>query len=133
MTAFNEPLLHVEGLKQHFRITRHYTTKAVDGISFDIYPGETYSFNEVVGPRTEVRGYEKATEYAGNSTQQNWGGGVCLAAAAGGGRDGAFGGGGAVARQGMAVARVRRAGAAAVRGVCFALHSGADGAAYPDR
>ena len=44
-----------------------------------IYPGETYSFNNVVGPRTEVRGYEKATEYAGNGTQQNWGGGVCQA------------------------------------------------------
>ena len=26
-----EPLLHVEGLKQHFRISRTYTTKAVDG------------------------------------------------------------------------------------------------------
>ncbi len=37
-----EPLLHVEGLKQHFKITRQYTTKAVDGISFDIWPGETY-------------------------------------------------------------------------------------------
>lgn len=37
-----EPLLHVENLKQHFRISRTLTTKAVDGISFDIYPGETY-------------------------------------------------------------------------------------------
>ncbi|MGM9919501.1 MAG: ABC transporter ATP-binding protein [Lactimicrobium massiliense] len=37
-----EPLLHVEGLKQYFRISRSYTTKAVDGISFDIYRGETY-------------------------------------------------------------------------------------------
>ena len=37
-----EPLLHVENLKQHFRISRNYTTKAVDGISFDIYQGETY-------------------------------------------------------------------------------------------
>ncbi|MBF1108509.1 MAG: ABC transporter ATP-binding protein [Solobacterium sp.] len=36
------PLLHVENLKQHFRISRNYTTKAVDGISFDIYEGETY-------------------------------------------------------------------------------------------
>ena len=37
-----QPLLHVENLKQYFKITRTYTTKAVDGISFDIYPGETY-------------------------------------------------------------------------------------------
>ena len=37
-----EPLLHVEGLKQHFRISRTFTTKAVDGISFDIWEGETY-------------------------------------------------------------------------------------------
>ena len=36
------PLLHVEGLKQYFRISSSYTTKAVDGISFDIWPGETY-------------------------------------------------------------------------------------------
>ncbi len=37
-----EPLLHVDGLKQYFRISSTYTTKAVDGISFDIWPGETY-------------------------------------------------------------------------------------------
>ena len=45
MTEINyqtEPLLHVEGLKQHFRINRNFTTKAVDGISFDIWEGETY-------------------------------------------------------------------------------------------
>ncbi len=37
-----EPLLHVENLKQYFRISSSYTTKAVDGISFDIWAGETY-------------------------------------------------------------------------------------------
>lgn len=42
MTNKKEPLLHVENLKQHFKISRTYTTKAVDGISFDIYEGETY-------------------------------------------------------------------------------------------
>lgn len=37
-----EPLLVVENLKQHFRVSRKFTVKAVDGISFEIYPGETY-------------------------------------------------------------------------------------------
>ncbi len=42
MSEVRTPLLHVEGLKQHFHINRRQTTKAVDGISFDIYEGETY-------------------------------------------------------------------------------------------
>ncbi len=42
MNDKKEPLLHVENLKQHFKISRKFTTKAVDGISFDIYQGETY-------------------------------------------------------------------------------------------
>jgi oligopeptide transport system ATP-binding protein len=32
----------VEGLKQYFPISRTFTVKAVDNVSFDIYPGETY-------------------------------------------------------------------------------------------
>ncbi len=35
-------LLEVKDLKQHFRVSRHFTVKAVDGISFDIEEGETY-------------------------------------------------------------------------------------------
>ena len=42
MTEIRKPLLHVENLKQHFHISRKQVTKAVDGISFDIYEGETY-------------------------------------------------------------------------------------------
>jgi oligopeptide transport system ATP-binding protein len=37
-----EPLLKVENLKQHFKVSKDYTVKAVDGVSFEIYPGETY-------------------------------------------------------------------------------------------
>ena len=37
-----QPLLKVENLKQHFRISRSFTVKAVNGVSFEIYPGETY-------------------------------------------------------------------------------------------
>jgi len=42
MSETRKPLLHVEDLKQYFRINRKQVTKAVDGISFDIYEGETY-------------------------------------------------------------------------------------------
>ena len=38
----SEPLLKVENLKQYFPISRSYTVKAVNGVSFNIYPGETY-------------------------------------------------------------------------------------------
>ena len=36
------PLLKVEGLKQYFRVNKNFTVKAVDDVSFEIYPGETY-------------------------------------------------------------------------------------------
>ncbi len=38
----SEPLLKVENLVQHFPVSRSYTVKAVNGVSFEIYPGETY-------------------------------------------------------------------------------------------
>ena len=37
-----EPLLKVKNLRQHFKISRDFTVKAVNGVSFEIYPGETY-------------------------------------------------------------------------------------------
>ncbi len=37
-----EPLLEVKDLKQYFRINRRFTVRAVDGVSFVLYPGETY-------------------------------------------------------------------------------------------
>lgn len=37
-----EPLLKVTGLKQYFRINRNFTVKAVDDVSFEVYPGEIY-------------------------------------------------------------------------------------------
>ena len=36
------PLLSVRGLKQYFPVSRSYTVRAVDDISFDIWRGETY-------------------------------------------------------------------------------------------
>ena len=37
-----KPILKVTDLKQYFKISDSYTVKAVDGVSFEIYPGETY-------------------------------------------------------------------------------------------
>ena len=36
------PLLEVKDLKQHFKISRKFTVKAVNGVSFNINEGETY-------------------------------------------------------------------------------------------
>jgi len=36
------PLLTVEGLKQYFKVSSSFTVKAVENVSFKIYPGETY-------------------------------------------------------------------------------------------
>ena len=37
-----EPILKVEHMSQHFKINSAFTVKAVDDVSFEIYPGETY-------------------------------------------------------------------------------------------
>ena len=37
-----KPLLHVEGLKQYFKVSSTYTVHAVENVNFEIYPGETY-------------------------------------------------------------------------------------------
>lgn len=42
-----------------------------------IWPGETFSFNETVGPRTPERGYRKAPVIVGERYEDDYGGGVC--------------------------------------------------------
>ena len=37
-----EPLLTVKNLNQHFKVSRNFTVKAVNNVSFEIYQGETY-------------------------------------------------------------------------------------------
>ena len=37
-----EPILKLDGLKQYFKVSNSFTVKAVDDVSFEIYPGETY-------------------------------------------------------------------------------------------
>ncbi len=44
-----------------------------------IAPGQTFSFNEVVGPRTRERGFALAPEIQGDELQLGYGGGTCQA------------------------------------------------------
>ena len=40
-------------------------------------PGETFSFNEVVGERTKARGFKTATAYSSGTVTEEVGGGIC--------------------------------------------------------
>lgn len=40
-------------------------------------PGQTFSFNQTVGPRSMERGYRKAPVFVGDETVDDFGGGVC--------------------------------------------------------
>lgn len=48
---------------------------ALDG--YIVQPGETFSYNQVVGERTKERGYLPAPAYSGNRLTDSVGGGVC--------------------------------------------------------
>lgn len=45
-----------------------------------IYPGEVFSFNNVVGPRTAAKGYKNAAIFTGDGTEDGLGGGICQVA-----------------------------------------------------
>lgn len=40
-------------------------------------PGDVFSYNEIVGPRTAARGFKDAGVYVGNKVEQGIGGGIC--------------------------------------------------------
>lgn len=52
--------------------------KAIDGTV--LQPGETFSFNKIVGERTAAKGYREATIYVSGETEPALGGGVCQVA-----------------------------------------------------
>ncbi len=49
--------------------------ESIDGVV--VMPGEIFSFNEVVGPRTKERGYKKAPEIVNGEFVDGVGGGIC--------------------------------------------------------
>jgi vancomycin resistance protein YoaR len=50
--------------------------KNIDG--YILAPGQTFSFNKVIGPRTEHQGYSLSRSYLGPDTMMTYGGGICL-------------------------------------------------------
>lgn len=54
--------------------------QAVDGTV--LLPGETFSYNETVGERTDAKGYKEATVYVAGQDKQELGGGICQLASA---------------------------------------------------
>ena len=52
--------------------------KAID--NYIVKPGETFSFNEVLGERTAEKGYQPAGAYADGETVDQLGGGICQVA-----------------------------------------------------
>lgn len=55
-------------------------SRALDNIV--IKPGEVFSFNRLVGPRTDRRGYRAAPSYLGPESPATVGGGICLLSSA---------------------------------------------------
>lgn len=52
--------------------------EAIDGTI--LKPGDTFSFNKIVGERTAAKGYGEAAVYVGGKTENQLGGGVCQVA-----------------------------------------------------
>ncbi|MBP1744090.1 MAG: VanW family protein [Firmicutes bacterium] len=50
-------------------------TRSINGMV--LMPGETFSFNGVVGQRTEARGFQAAPVIVGNKVESGLGGGIC--------------------------------------------------------
>jgi vancomycin resistance protein YoaR len=51
------------------------STKAINGTL--LMPGDTFSFNDIVGERTAARGYKEAPVIIGNKVESGLGGGIC--------------------------------------------------------
>src|SRR5690606_14008971 len=53
----------------------HVAAERIDGMV--LLPGETFDFNEVVGPRSQANGFRNATVIAGGELSEDVGGGAC--------------------------------------------------------
>jgi vancomycin resistance protein YoaR len=72
--------LSMDGLSNTQKSNIKLAAKAVNGTV--LRPGEEFSFNRIVGPRTTARGYRPAPSYLGPENPSTVGGGICLMSSA---------------------------------------------------
>lgn len=72
--------LSMSGLTNRQKSNIQLAAHAIDGKV--LAPGEEFSFNGVVGPRSSGRGYRPAPSYLGPDSPATVGGGVCLVSSA---------------------------------------------------
>ncbi len=72
--------ISVSSLTVHQKLNIRKAATRIDGVV--IRPGEEFSFNKCVGPRTERAGYYSAPSYVGADTYSSPGGGICLISSA---------------------------------------------------
>jgi vancomycin resistance protein VanW len=70
----------VSSLTVHQKLNIRKAANKIDGVV--IRPGEEFSFNKRVGPRTEQAGYYSAPSYVGADTYSSPGGGICVISSA---------------------------------------------------
>jgi vancomycin resistance protein VanW len=77
LVAQNQSIQLLSSAQQtNLRVAAH----RLDGLV--LLPGEDFSFNQVVGPRTWGRGYRPAPSYLGGNSPATLGGGICLLSSA---------------------------------------------------
>jgi len=75
-TTVGQAHSRITSLNRKSKINIGQACRRID--EYVLRPGETFSFNRVVGPRTYERGFVAAPTYLGNGTASTEGGGVCL-------------------------------------------------------
>jgi vancomycin resistance protein VanW len=70
----------IQSLNQAQITNLRVAARHLDGLV--LQPGDSFSFNRVVGPRTAPRGYRLAPSYLGSESPDSMGGGICLLSSA---------------------------------------------------
>ncbi len=74
--AGGEARRNISHLSSAQKINIQVAARKIDGVV--VHPGEDFSFNRTVGPRTVQRGFVSAPTYLDGTTAMTDGGGICL-------------------------------------------------------